>query len=513
MQTNTQDSSNDGVLVTIRDPPQFQSARDPDREIEHSLSVSPERKLYHQRRGPRERRRLKGCMKQVVGGAFSGYLNESLEQETVDALVEESKAYRTDPRKSLEYNERVLRAITDRILAKVRKLLESRVRFCLGTIVNKLFDESVTLRWDKKTNNCQKFCESIIDYEVFSSLVSTRDQDAGVAIPRDISPLYLMSFVCRPGGYAPENVSTRFDVPNGLTEEYILKFRFGQHDEADIFDTLQEFWHDWGAFGGSLYENQKLFPWDCTEAYSRHPAYCNDCSLSKHIWSFPFDSWSIIQLHLHKDRHLYPPSGEIAGERLLTDEEWMQNRLTVLLAQHKLIQGAKGMAQTQEFRQRTAWLHKQSEARIDRLKLGGIHRAQPYSHQYERGAYQEYFVAEWAHLQRPKQIEAYERMRNERVAMPDMPHPVTKTQKSKSSRSGGSDPDALLVAWYGFDFGAGDTCPYATDGWDGSYPTDDYCVNVPDASSSTGNCGSGGGGCGGGPSCGSGGGCGGGCGG
>jgi hypothetical protein len=83
-------------------------------------------------------------MKQVVGGAFSGYLNESLEQETVDALVEESKAYRTDPRKSLEYNERVLRAITNRILAKVRKLLESRVRFYLGTIVNKLFDESVT---------------------------------------------------------------------------------------------------------------------------------------------------------------------------------------------------------------------------------------------------------------------------------------------------------------------------------------------------------------------------------
>jgi len=450
-------------------------------------------------------------MKQVVGGAFSGYLDEKLEQEIVEALVKESQAYRTDPRKSLEYNEKVLKAAADRMMEKVRKLLECRVRIYLGTIANKLFDESVDLRWDKKSNNCQNFCESIIDYETFSSLVCARDEGAKGGMPEDISPLYLMSFVYQPGGYTPENVSTKFDVPNGLNKEYILKFRFGQHDKADIFDTLQEFWHDWGAFGGILYENQKLFPWDCTEAYSRHPGYCNKCNLSKHVWSFPFDSWSIIQLHLQKDRYLYPPSGEISGERLLSDQEWMRNRLTVLLAQNKLIQGAKGMARTHGFRMSTAWLHRQSEARMDRLKLGGIHRAQPYSHQYERGMYQEYFVADWAHLQRAEQVEAYEKMRNQRVAMPDMPHPATKTQRNRSSRSVPPlDPDAWFVAWYGCDMGAGDMCPgYATDGWDGFYAVEGYCVNVPDATNSSGSCGSSGGGCGGGGgfSCGGGGGC------
>jgi hypothetical protein len=469
-------------------------------------------------------RRLKACMKQIVGGAFSGYLNKTLEQEAIDALVKESSAYRRDPRKSLEYNEGLLRAAADRILKKVRKFLESRARYYLGTITDKLFDESVDLQWDKKSNNCQKLCESIIDYGAFSSIICNRAYDGETIIPTDISPLYLMSFVCRPGGYAPENVKTKFDVPNGLTEEYILKFRFGHHDEADIFDTLQEFWHDWGAFGGNLYKNQDLFPWDCTEAYSRYPGYCNECSLSKHVWSFPFDSWSIIQLHLLKDRHLYPPSGKIAGERLLSDEEWMRNRLTLLIAQNKLIQGAIGMARTREFRLATAWLHQQSEAQIDRLKLGGIHRAQPYSHHYERGAYQEYFVAEWAHLQRPHQVAAYEKMRNARVAMPDMPRPVTKS-KNTSHRSSSDIPDGdtWFVAWYGFDVGIGDACPaYATDGWDGSYPVDDYCGNGPDGvnsaacGSSGGSAGCGGGGCGGGntgPSCGSsggGGGCGGG---
>jgi hypothetical protein len=89
-----------------------------------------------------------------------------------------------------------------------------------------------------------------------------------------------------------ERIKTKFDVPNGQIEEYLLKFRFGRHDDADIVDTLQEYWHDWGAFGGHIYKYQGLFPWDCTEAYSRYPVECNEYNLAKHVWSFPFDSWS-----------------------------------------------------------------------------------------------------------------------------------------------------------------------------------------------------------------------------
>ena len=69
-----------------------------DREIEHSLSLNEKRELFYQRRGPRVARRLKACMKRVVGGAFSGYLDQTLEQEAIDALVTESRSYRNDPR-------------------------------------------------------------------------------------------------------------------------------------------------------------------------------------------------------------------------------------------------------------------------------------------------------------------------------------------------------------------------------------------------------------------------------
>lgn len=59
----------------------------------------------------------------------------------------------------------------------------------------------------------------------------------------DASSLYLMSFVCPQEGYVNPRVRTKFDVPSGLTEEYLLKFRYGRY-EADIIDTLQEYWHD-----------------------------------------------------------------------------------------------------------------------------------------------------------------------------------------------------------------------------------------------------------------------------
>jgi hypothetical protein len=49
-------------------------------------------------------------------------------------------------------------------------------------------------------------------------------------------------------------------VPNGLIEESLLKCRYGRHDNADVIDTLHEYWHDWGAFGGTLDPHQPLFP-------------------------------------------------------------------------------------------------------------------------------------------------------------------------------------------------------------------------------------------------------------
>ncbi|KXJ92588.1 hypothetical protein Micbo1qcDRAFT_160328, partial [Microdochium bolleyi] len=84
-----------------------------------------------------------------------------------------------------------------------------------------------------------------------------------------------MSFVCRghmdsidhpgrSGGALIRTPRTKYDVPLGLTQEYLLApFFFKQQHTSDILDSLQEHWHDWAGFGRTLYRYQDMFPWDC----------------------------------------------------------------------------------------------------------------------------------------------------------------------------------------------------------------------------------------------------------
>jgi hypothetical protein len=55
------------------------------------------------------------------------------------------------------------------------------------------------------------------------------------------------------------------------------------------------------------------------------------------------------------------------------------------------------MAQSPKFGEFTLWLHQQPDPKQDRLKLGGIHRAQPFSHHFQKGEYHLYFVSPWSH--------------------------------------------------------------------------------------------------------------------
>jgi hypothetical protein len=384
-------------------------------------------------------------MKQVVGGAFSGQLDPQLENDITQQLITEAANYKDDFRNSRAFQERRLNDAAERLFHKTKRFLEPRIRRILRIIVRKLFDRHIDLEWNERKNNCQNFCDAIIDYEAFGALFgeATVSNSDHITVEQ---PLYLMSFVCRPGSYIEATPSNKLDVPAGLTEEYLLKFRYGRHDDADIVDTLQEYWYDWGGFGKNLYRFQDLFPWDCTEAYDKYPGKCNDCSISKHVWSFPFDSWSIIQLHLQKNRNLYQGALE---DGILLDEDWMRNRLKVLLAQDVLITGAVHMARSYELRAATQWLHSQPDQSLDRYKLGGIHRAQPWSHPYERGRYHEYFSADWIHMRSEDQIAAYEALRDFRQSLPNIPLSWSSTWH-KGFEAHRTDPFEFFDGWWDF---------------------------------------------------------------
>ncbi|KAM0342620.1 hypothetical protein ACHAPU_009349 [Fusarium lateritium] len=411
-----------GVLITSRDPPSLQVIRDPSEDITNCLLLTGEtdRVLYSQNR-PRQPKRYKAFMKQVVGGAFCDFFESDIEDELIDAFMYESTCLVEDGITFAE-QEALLEQSTKRLLLHVKEYLGSRVQAYISSITGRLLDPAIHLRWHYSANNCQTFCDQLIDRDLFGPLF------AAPTLQVQLQPLYLMSFVCRPGSNVPTRAFSKYDVPNGLTEEYLLKFRYGRHDDSDIIDTLAEYWTDWGAFEGPIYPYQGVFPWDCTEAYDRYPGNCGDCNISKHVLAFPFDSWSISSLHLARGRQFYPPSTKLTGKSgeqmqasgLMTDKDWFKNRMTVLLGQDTLLATAVAMANCSQLQSSTTWLHNHEDETMDRLKLGGIHRAQPFSHHFEKGAYHQYFVADWAFLAQPLRVVEYEKLRDWRAIKTDV---------------------------------------------------------------------------------------------
>ncbi|KAL4927873.1 uncharacterized protein BDV17DRAFT_282326 [Aspergillus undulatus] len=415
-------NSKGGALISLRDNPTFSSTA-ATHLTKKCLALSDTRQLFWQKR-PSAPKRFKAIMKQVVGSPFTGVLDQDLEKKIINALVNASKEPFDDP--GLRRQDRIqwLKRLLGPIIDDIKQLVTPQLSTYLESIVSRLLDPNVILRWSPTGNNCQNFCDSLIDHSLFTPLaggpmLETENSNA---------PLYLLSFVTRPTGYIKPRVKSKFDVPRGLTEEYLLRFRFGRHDEADLIDSLHEYWFDWGAFGRHLYRYQDLFPWDCTEAFGRYPVTCGDCNVSKHVWAFPFDSWNVIALHLGRAEREYPRAkaspNSTSTSTFHSDklrESWMHNRLLTLTAHSKLTLVAAALSLNSEFRTATAWLHTHPDPAMDRLKLGGIHRAQPFSHAYDhRGRYKHFFSASWVHRPLSDRIAEYELLRDGRVKLPDV---------------------------------------------------------------------------------------------
>ncbi|KAI4250714.1 MAG: hypothetical protein L6R42_008658 [Xanthoria sp. 1 TBL-2021] len=183
-------------------------------------------------------------------------------------------------------------------------------------------------------------------------------------------------------------------------------------------------------------------------------------------------------LHLARRRSFYPP--ETAGARSLANKEWMRNRLTVLLAHDALLAATSAMYRSTLLRTATGWLHTHPHERVDRLKLGGIHRAQPFSHEFDKGRYHEYMLADWALLLKEQQIEQYEYLRRRRVFLPD----VVLTKGGDDCTNGEDGDDGAgngyagngyagdgYAGWMGDELGDANNLDYGIkDGWDGDYP-------------------------------------------
>ncbi|KAL8284546.1 hypothetical protein RB600_009112 [Gaeumannomyces tritici] len=295
-----------GVLFSIRDRLQLHPVDTPTSSVKQCYALSGNRSsLWSAKEHLPRHRRVKAFMKQVVGSPFwgvGGVSDTSMEARIVRAVAEASLKYAENPRKSARFNEQRKASLRGKILRDIQTLLHARLRSYPRAIAGRLLDREVPLAWHILDNNCQRFCDAIIDRRVFGSFMLHRRNESCVT-----------SFVSRIGCHDgfPRRVvpASRDAAANGHTEEFLLRHRrFGHHNDTDIVDGLTEYWTDWDGFRAPVFRHQGLFPWDCTEARTAADeaeapqVRCGDCSLAKHLWAFPFDAWSVAQLHLCRER-------------------------------------------------------------------------------------------------------------------------------------------------------------------------------------------------------------------
>ncbi|KAF9885599.1 hypothetical protein FE257_012805 [Aspergillus nanangensis] len=420
-----------GALISLRELPVYlkRFTIRPTHQRALSIGSDLERHMWQHQRVVTNPPQYKVIMKQVVGAPFSGVLSEFIEndqeQEVIDLLIAASQQDFDSSTLSAAGKLKHLESHLTPVLDSLKTLLQSRLTIYLNRVVQRLLDPNRVITWNPVLNNCQNFCNSLLDQQLFAPMVNGPPH----TLPGS-SPLYLMSFVCPPPqGYPSNKVTSKFDVPYGFIEEYLLRFYFGRYNDADMIDTLQEYWHDWGAFRAPLYPHQDLFPWDCTEAYGKCPTKCGDCNLAKHLWAFPLDSWSFVTLHLQRDAPLYPP--QPAKTTTTPTQHFLNNRLKVLHSSSTLHHVAAAMAKSPRFCESTAWLHSPDTSvqsvttpSTTRVKMGGIHRAQPLSHYFESAHSDHFFLAPWAGQFADQQKSAYEARRNSRMQLADFTPPV-----------------------------------------------------------------------------------------
>lgn len=386
-----------GALVTVRDMPYYATDyKCPGK----SLVIDGEDKAtWKQNRSRRaERKRYKAIMKQVVGLPFSTFSNSGEERDIVKQVVEASAP---PPLSEASVQElKAYDALLEGLLRKLRGVLGGRLDTYLRSVVERLLDPDTSLTWDPIANTCQNFCNSVLDHSLFKPLFCGSSKSGNGS-----DPLYIMSFVCPDEGYHQRIVRTKHDVAPGLTEEYLGNLYFGRHEESDLLDSCYEYWYDWAGLDKPICNHGELFPFDCTRALAgqKHDEFndCGNCGLSRHLWAFPFDSWAMVSMHLMRDPFAYYQRQPHDLNTPEHNASWFRNRLGVLHAQSVLFRAASAMANSPLVQSSTAWMHSRSsrltsQPSLARIRMGGIHRAQPMSHYYEKGANNLYFLATWA---------------------------------------------------------------------------------------------------------------------
>lgn len=292
-----------------------------------AVAISPSRQVFASvREAPN--RDAHASMKQLLGGIFSGHQSDWLQGEfdIIRCFTAESIRYEENPMKSRNFNKNLLRNSAETVVTKMKALLSQEVQSYLTHFVSRIMDHKIDLTWNQYSNNCQTFCKSLLAGEIFATVLPKANP---LTIQADEAPRYLLSF-------ASKNVGSLFDTSRYQTVPSAVYFR-----EFHTGEDLIEYFDTWPTMPlHSLCS--RLLCWPCLSSET--------CSLKEHMWLMPHETTSILQLHLIRDRHRYKEAYQTFDPRedppAFTDQQWVRNRLNILLALDAFLGAAGGLSST-----------------------------------------------------------------------------------------------------------------------------------------------------------------------
>jgi len=291
------------------------------------VAVSPDKKVFRCTRTA-EQQNIHATTTQVLGGLFSGHNPKwsEREDEVIRLLITESSQYEEKPTKSRAYNAKRLREASGRIADLLKSFLEKEVSSYLQHFTSVLLAPSTKLKWDQVSNNCQTFCQNLVVHqEIFRTIFPTAKV---VEIEQGSAPRYLLNF-------ASEKFGSLYDSAvyhTTPTSAYLAEFHTGE-DIVEYFQT----WPDIPKPNNCA----ALLCWPCQTN--------ENCSIGQHMWIFPHETTSLVQMHILRVRSSYRHSYETTDPReeeptLFTDEEWFRNRLLILLGLDSFLGTAGALA-------------------------------------------------------------------------------------------------------------------------------------------------------------------------
>ncbi|KAK0263171.1 hypothetical protein LTR35_017564 [Friedmanniomyces endolithicus] len=193
------EDSKGGVRVSTRKSPGFGRTIRPN-IAEKILAIDPSRRLFHAK-GWKLHRPIQAVIKQVVGGAFSGYHGRlaPLEDMIIQGTVVASRRWRMKPLASPQNNCACLLGHSARIVSAMKFGIDDHVAVYLNRLVDAVYNANTDLVFDRYQNNCQNFCNAMLHYSSFATVLPQAENVQSFRGPnnRAIGLDYLLSFRTR----------------------------------------------------------------------------------------------------------------------------------------------------------------------------------------------------------------------------------------------------------------------------------------------------------------------------